>query len=397
MTQPHLRIGFFSDFYLPVVSGIATSMQLLTQGLRDAGHDVTIFAPRFPDYEDEEPKVRRVPSFRYMTLPEVYVAVPGTPRTTWALRSLELDVVHVHSPLTVGMMAYITARAKRLPLVYTYHTSLTDYTHYMKVVGGTRPAYHAARWFSAATANLSDQVVVPSKKFKRLLESQNVHRPVHAIPNGIDLSNFLIATQPGRFRLRLGLEAGAPLLVFVGRIDPEKNIDFLMDAFERIAARIPNVHFALAGDGAARPGLQAKAATLSARKRVHFLGMLDRADLPDLLHDSTMFISASTTETQCLSMVEAIATGLPVVTVQDEAFEGIVENGGNGHTVPLDLQVFTDKVCDLVADHPRLERYRRRSFEMSKRFSIETQVNTMVELYRTAINSAKSSSRIFVL
>ncbi len=397
MRPSHLRIGFFSDFYLPVVSGIATSMQLLAQGLRDAGHDVTIFAPRFPNYEDDEPKVRRVPSFRYMSLPEVYVAVPGTPRTTWALRSLELDVIHVHSPLTVGMMAYITARAKRLPLVYTYHTSLTDYTHYMKVVGGTRPAYHAARWFSAATANLSDQVVVPSKKFKRLLESQNVHRPVHAIPNGIDIANFRTSTRPGHYRLRLGLEADAPLLVFVGRIDPEKNIDFLMDAFERVAARFPNVHFALAGDGAARAGLEVKAASLSAAKRVHFLGMMDRADLPALLHDSTMFLSASTTETQCLSMVEAIAAGLPVVAVRDEAFEGIVEDGGNGHTVPGDLQTFTDKVCDLLADRPRLERYSKRSYELSENFSIETQVNTMVQLYRTAINTARNNSRIFVL
>lgn len=397
MSQPHLRIGFFSDFYLPVVSGIATSMQLLTQGLRDAGHDVTIFAPRFPNYEDDEPKVRRVPSFRYMSLPEVYVAVPGTPRTTWALRSLELDVVHVHSPLTVGMMAYITARAKRLPLVYTYHTSLTDYTHYMKVVGGTRPAYHAARWFSAATANLSDQVVVPSKKFKRLLESQNVHRPVHAISNGIDLSNFRAATHPGRFRLQLGLGADSPLLIFVGRIDPEKNIDFLLDAFERVAERFPNAHFALAGDGAARPGLEAKAASLASVKRIHFLGMMDRADLPDLLHDSTMFLSASVTETQCLSMVEAIATGLPVVAVRDEAFEGIVEEGGNGHTVPMDLQTFTDKVCDLLADRPRLERYSQRSYELSANFSIETQVQKMLKLYRAAIHSAKTSNRLFAL
>lgn len=388
-----MRIGFFSDFYLPVVSGIATSMQLLTQGLRDAGHDVTIFAPRFPNYEDDEPKVRRVPSFRYMSLPEVYVAVPGTPRTTWALSSLELDLVHAHSPLTVGMMAYITARTKRLPLVYTYHTSLTDYTHYMKFVGNTRPAIHATRWFSTATANLSDHVVVPSNKFKRVLETQKVHRPIHAIPNGIDLSNFHNPSMPGRFRLRLGLGADTPVLVFVGRIDPEKNLDFVLDVFSIVAQRFPDAHFVLAGDGAARPGLEAKASELSCAKRIHFLGMVNRNELPNLLHDADLFISASTSETQCLSMVEAIAAGLPVVTARDDAFEGIVEDGSNGRTIDLDLETFSDAVCKLLSDRSLLVRYGKRSRELSNNFSIDAQVRSLIELYRSALHPVKNRGR----
>lgn len=391
MSLPPLRIGLFSDFYLPVVSGVATSMQLLTQGLRDAGHDVTIFAPRFPNYEDEQPKVRRVPSFRYMSLPEVYVAVPGTPRTTWALRSIELDLVHAHSPLTLGMMAFITARARRLPLVYTYHTSLTDYTHYMKVVGNTRPAIHATRWFSTATANLSDQVVVPSNKFKRVLEAQNVHRPIHAIPNGIDLSNFQNVTATGEVRARLGMKPDAPMLIFVGRIDPEKNIDFLLHAFDLVSRRFPDAHFVLAGDGSARAGLEQRAASLSCAKRIHFLGMVHRADLPALLHEANLFLSASTSETQCLSMVEAIATGLPVVAVKDDAFEGIIEDGANGRMVSMDLEIFSDTVCGLLADRGLLESFSRHSREMSGRFSIEGQVEALVGLYRAALEASRKS------
>ena len=391
MTQSSLRIGFFSDFYLPVVSGIATSMQLLTQGLRDAGHDVTIFAPRFPNYEDEEPKVRRVPSFRYMSLPEVYVAVPGTPRTTWALRSLQLDLIHAHSPLTVGMLAFITARAKRLPLVYTYHTSIPDYTHYMKVVGGTRPAIHAARWFSTASANLSDQIVVPSQKIKRVLEAQNVRRPIHTISNGIDLSNFQKPAVHGHYRARLGLNPDAPILLFVGRLDPEKNLDFLMDAFNLISSRFPNAHLVLAGDGSARRELETKAAASSVAPRIHFLGMVNRIDLPNLLHEVDLFVSASTSETQCLSMVEAIAAGLPVVTVQDEAFDGIVEDGGNGRTVKMDVNLFTDAVCDLLSNRTRLESFGRRSRELSEKYSIEAQVQSLISLYQTAIRTVKNN------
>src|SRR5690242_11471077 len=110
-----LRIGFFTDFYLPVISGIAVSLQLLAQNLRAAGHQVTIFAPRFPGYHDNEPMVRRIPSLLATNKPMYYFAVPGTPRTTLSLSRLEIDILHMHSLFSIGMMAYFTARAKRVP------------------------------------------------------------------------------------------------------------------------------------------------------------------------------------------------------------------------------------------------------------------------------------------
>src|SRR3990172_380228 len=128
-----LRIGFFSDTYVPQINGIAVSLQLLVRGLRAAGHQVTVFAPRFPGYCDSDAEVYRIPAVRYMQMPPVYIALPGTPHATLALRRCQFDVLHVHSPLSIGMLAYLTAQAKHVPLIYTYHTSITDYTHYLKV------------------------------------------------------------------------------------------------------------------------------------------------------------------------------------------------------------------------------------------------------------------------
>src|SRR5258706_3807613 len=133
-----LRIGFFTDFYLPMVNGAVVSMQLLVRGLREYGHHVTIFAPRFPGYRDSDMEVHRLPSVRYIDLPPVYMAVPGTPRVTLALHRSQFDGFHIHTPLMVCLLAYPNARAKRVPLIYTNHCSITDYLLFLKV-GGKNP------------------------------------------------------------------------------------------------------------------------------------------------------------------------------------------------------------------------------------------------------------------
>lgn len=380
-----LRIGLFTDTYAPQVNGVSISLQLISEGLQRAGHQVTIFAPRIPGYTDDKAGVVRLPSLKYLNDPPIYVAVLGTPRSTWSLTRKHFDVLHAHSPLTVGLLAYFTASTKNLPLIYTYHTSITDYTHYLKIIGGTGVIRHAARWFSTTSTNLGDQIVVPSPKFHRLLLEQKVTKPIHTIPNGIDLSHFKAAKTPGSFRSRLGLKPDAPILLSVGRVDPEKRLDFLIDAFARLADRIPDAHLVFAGDGSARKKLEAHAAATKVNDRIHFLGMVNRVDLPDLLHDATVFLSASTTEVHPISVIEAIASGLPLVAVQDEAFEGMIVENENGHLTPLDVGVFSDTLVKLLSDSERLERYGRRSLELSEKFSIEGQVRTLENLYFEAI------------
>jgi 1,2-diacylglycerol 3-alpha-glucosyltransferase len=380
-----LRIGLFTDTYAPQVNGVSISLQLISEGLQKRGHHVTVFAPKFPGYEDNQPGVVRLPSLKYLNDPPIYVAVLGTPRSTWSLSRKHFDVLHAHSPLTVGLLAYLTASTKNLPLIYTYHTSIMDYTHYLKVIGGTGVIRHAARWFSATSTNLGDQVVVPSPKFYRLLLEQKVKKPIHVIPNGIDLSQFKAAKNPGLFRNRLGLKHEMPILLSVGRVDPEKRLDFLIDAFSLMADRVPDAHLVFAGDGSARKHLEEHAAATKFKDRIHFLGMVNRAELPDLLHDANIFLSASTTEVHPISVIEAIASGLPLVAVQDEAFEGMIVENENGHLTPLDLNVYADTLISMLADSDKLVRYGKRSFELSEKYSIESQVRTLEHLYLESI------------
>ena len=380
-----LRIGLFTDTYAPQVNGVSVSLQMISEGLKKRGHQVTIFAPKFPGYKDNEPNVMRLPSLKYLNNPPIYVAVLGTPRSTWKLTREHFDVLHAHSPASVGLLAYLTASTKRLPLIYTYHTSITDYTHYIKFIGGTGLIKRAASWFSKASTDLGDQIVVPSPKFQRLLIAQKVKQPITVIPNGIDLSMFKNVKNPGALRKRLGISADAPILLTVGRMDPEKRLEFVVEAFDLIADRVPDAHLVFAGDGGARKNVEEKARATRAKDRIHFLGMVNRAELPDIFHDATVFLSASTTEVHPISVIEAIASGLPFVAVQDEAFEGMLEEGQNGYAVSLDVKKYADTLADLLPDRERLKRFGQHSLELSEKYSIETQVKSLEKLYMEAI------------
>lgn len=380
-----LRIGLFTDTYAPQVNGVSVSLQMISEGLKKRGHQVTIFAPKFPGYKDNEANVMRLPSLKYLNNPPIYVAVLGTPRSTWKLTREHFDVLHAHSPASVGLLAYLTASTKRLPLIYTYHTSITDYTHYIKFIGNTGIIKYAAAWFSKASTDLGDQIIVPSPKFHRLLLNQKVKQPIHVIPNGIDLSMFKTAKNPGALRNRLGLGPEAQILLTVGRMDPEKRLEFIVEAFNLIADRVPNAHLVFAGDGGARKSVEEKAGAIRAKDRIHFLGMVNRAELPDIFHDATVFLSASTTEVHPISVIEAIASGLPFVAVNDEAFEGMLDDGVNGYTVELDVQKYADILAGLLPDRERLHRFGAHSAALSEKYSIEAQVKALEALYMEAI------------
>lgn len=388
MEQPEkigsLRIGLFTDTYAPQVNGVSISLQLISEGLKNRGHQVTIFAPKFPGYKDDQPNVMRLPSLKYLNNPPLYVAVLGTPRSTWSLTRKHFDVLHAHSPLSVGLLAYLTASTKRLPLIYTYHTSITDYTHYIKFIGGSRLIKYGARWFSSTTTNLGDQIVVPSPKFERLLLKEKVHQPIHVIPNGIDLSQFQTANQIGSLRNRLQVSKEAPILLTVGRMDPEKRLGFIVDAFVKILKQIPNAQLVFAGDGSDRKNVETKVAEMQV-PNVHFLGMVNRAELPDVFHDATLFLSASTTEVHPISVIEAIASGLPLVAVEDEAFEGMLENDRNGYMTPLDVNTYANTIIKLLNDKNKIKEFGKHSAKLSEKYSIEGQVLTLEKLYTEAI------------
>jgi len=384
---PSLRIGIFSDTFAPQVNGVAVSLQLIVQGLREAGHDVTVFAPRFSGFEEKEAKIYDFPPLKNLHKASMYVAVSGSSRAARSKDRNQFDVLHAHSPLSLGLLAYLTASVDNLPLIYTHHTPIEDYGRYVRVTGEAHLMRHIKRWLSAASTNIGDQVIVPSDRLKGLLLAQKVMRNIQVIPNGVELERFRRSKikASGLYHDRLGLHPDSPLLLYVGRLEPEKNLTFLLDSFEIVSKIYGNVHLVFAGDGSARKDLEARAASMSNGKRIHFFGTVNRVDLPDLLHEASMFLSASVNEAHPTSLIEAIAAGLPVIAVKDESLEGMVVDGGNGRAVPPDLDLFSEAICDLLANPEFMELFARRSEELSEKFSIESQVGSLLKLYNAAV------------
>ncbi|HEY7139154.1 MAG TPA: glycosyltransferase family 4 protein [Methylomirabilota bacterium] len=340
-----LRIGLFTNNYFPMLGGVSTAVDTIRRDLEALGHEVVIVAPRMAGADDAGRRVIRVPAMPAPTYPDFALALPLGPRLTRRLRSLELDVFHAHHPFLLGASARRLARSAGRPFVFTYHTLYDRYAHYVPL---PRPmvAKRAIRW-SAKFADTADLVLAPSAFVARRLRTQGVWRPVEVLPTGVDLDRF----RPGdgaAARAALRLEADDRVLLYVGRLDREKNLELLLDAVARV--RAPRLRLLLVGRGTQETNLRRAAASRGLADRVEFRGGSAPDALPAYYRAADAFVFASTTETQGLAVLEAMACGLPVVAVRASGVEEIVTDGVSGLLVPEDAATFAAAVEEILGD-----------------------------------------------
>src|SRR5882672_5093981 len=222
LTDAPVRIALFTNNYVPFCGGVTISVETLRRGLESRGHDVWVFAPRFPGALDASPRVVRYPSVPATTYPEFPLAVPWSWRIGALVRGLGVDVFHAHHPFLLGPTAARLARRLGRPLVFTYHTRYEKYAHYVPATRGLVEA--AAVALSARFARRADAVIAPSAVVRDDLVRRGVGGPVAVIPTGVDLDRFRPGER-GAARRALGLSLDEPLLLYVGRLDREKSVE----------------------------------------------------------------------------------------------------------------------------------------------------------------------------
>ena len=369
-----MRVGFFTEVYHPVVNGIVASLDGLAAGLRALGHDVYFFAPHVPGYEETTGPVCRIPSLPLPTSAPYRITVPVVSRRNRTAIVNRLDVLHAHSPFVTGWMSVRYARRLRIPLVYTYHTRLEEYAHYVPFdANATR---RAASTLTRNFANLADAVIVPTPAMRERLLELDVTSRVEVIPSGIDLHAFGSGTRNAALRKKLGVRGEERLLLVVSRLAKEKNIDVLIDAFSR--TRVP-ARLAIAGDGPENDALQALARELHVADRVSFLGSVDRAQLPELYASADAFVFASVTETQGLVLAEAMAAGTPVIAADAPQAREVVD--GAGVLVAPAAAAFA-RAMDEVRAQPSLEQAALAK-RAAARFGIEEQARRVAAVYES--------------
>jgi glycosyltransferase involved in cell wall biosynthesis len=367
-----MRIGFFTEVYHPIVNGVVTSLDGLGAGLRALGHDVYCFAPRVPGCDETDGPVYRMPSLP-LPVPTAYrLTVPVVSRHKRHEVINRLHVLHAHSPFVTGWMAVRYARRLRIPLVYTYHTRLEEYAHYVPFEpNATR---RAASTLTRNFANLADAVIVPTVSMQERLLQLGVTANVEVIPSGIDLRVFNAGRRSQEVRRDLGIREGERMLLFVSRLAREKNVDVLVRAIAR--AHVPS-RLIVAGEGPEREALEQLAAECGVRERVHFLGAVTREHLPDLYASADAFVFASVTETQGLVLVEALAAGTPVLAADAPQVREVL--GGAGKLVAPTPDAFAAAMAQVPAVPDPHEAERSRS--AAARFGIEEQARKVAAIY----------------
>jgi 1,2-diacylglycerol 3-alpha-glucosyltransferase len=375
-----LRIGLFTNNYFPMLGGVPTAVETIRRDLEALGHEVVIVAPRMAGADDGGRWLIRVPAVPAPTYPDFALPLPLGPRLTRRLRALDLDVFHAHHPFLLGASARRLARASGRPFVFTYHTLYDRYAHYVPLLPRQMVAQGAIRW-SAGFADTADLVLAPSDFVARRLRAQGVRRPIEVLPTGIDLDRF----RPGDradARRTLRLAADDRVLLYVGRLDREKNLEFLLEAIARV--RVPRVRLLLVGRGTQAAALRRAAEARGVADRVDLRGGSPPDGLPAYYRAADAFVFASTTETQGLAVLEAMACGLPVVAVRATGIEEVVAEGVSGLLVPEAPAVFADAVGQVLIDRDLAAKLAIGARDAALPFESAALVRRLVAAYRWA-------------
>lgn len=333
-----MNIGIFTDTYYPQINGVVTSTRMLEKELNRLGHRVYIFTTTDPHIDYAVPRVFRVPSMPLMFLPTHRVALFYSPKLLLSLKKLQLDIVHTQTEFPLGILGKLVSEVCKIPMVHTYHTMYQDYVHY--IANGYLITPKMAQQFSRVFCNRAKTVIAPVDKTQQYLREIGVIRPMVTIPTGLDFTPFarenFAQGELDRTRHELGIPLDSPIVIIVSRLAKEKSIDVLVRAVPRLLTQVPNAKLLIVGDGPSREPLQALADSLNVHNAVIFTGFRPWDTIGKYYRLGNVFATASTSETQGLTFLEAMAAHVPVVVKKDPSFEGLVRHGETGFVFEKD-------------------------------------------------------------
>ena len=332
-----MRIALFTETYLPYISGVVTHVKLLKEGLEKLGHTVLVVAAddktRHHYIEDG---VLHCPA---KTLKRIYnygLAAPYSHKRVKLIEAFKPDIIHIHTEFGVGYSGIHIARALKIPLVYTLHTMYDDYIYYvaprLMVPMATRFSHRYFRMFAKRAAEITG----PSKKCDEYVKQDcKLDRDVNIIPNPVELDKFqpsnIDEEKKHAFRKKYNIRDDEMLVCFCGRIGREKSVDVLLDYWAQTVKPEDGMKLLIIGDGPCRQELEEQAERLGIRNMVIFTVAVPNQELPPYYASCDLYVTASLSDTNSISMLEAMATGLPVLHRFDRLNEGQVRSGVNGY------------------------------------------------------------------
>lgn len=384
--QQPLRVAMFTNNYLPFIGGVPISIDRLRRGLEAQGHKVLIVAPAYHTHSEESNLVRvptLVPLDRNSEFRLANLFQPAMYRRVKAFRP---DIIHVHHPFWLGSAGLWLGRRMGIPVVLTYHTRLEHYAHYVPLPG---PLFRnlVSHALVKHFANRCDAVVVPTQSAEEYLRMIGVRRPIHIQPTGIEYARFSEVDEEDVAQLRQALTPGGErLLLSISRLGREKNLDFLLDALHRLrkTCRQP-VRLVILGEGRERSHLEKRIHEEGLQEVVLLPGSVPPERIPVYCRAADLFVFASCSETQGMVILEAMAAGLPVVTVRSSGIDDIVEQGSNGFKTSLDKEQWSSHIRKLLEDEPLRHRLSAAARVFAAEYDIAPFSQSLAELYAQAL------------
>ena len=377
-----MKVLMVSDVYFPRVNGVSTSIETFRRALAGEGVEIRLVAPRYGAEPDQDDTVR-IGARSIPRDPEDRLLPWAETRDTVLAEAAGCDLIHIQTPFVAHYAGLKAARTLGKPVLATYHTFFEEYLYHYAPFLPSAWLKGLARRFSRTQCNALDAVVVPSTAMRDRLGEYGVTVPMHVLPTGIPLSRFA-AGDRARFRAGFDIPAERPVALFVGRVAHEKNIGFLIDAVAEARRRIPELQFLITGEGPAEPALRRRAESLGLGDSVRFLGYLDRQrELPDAYAAADVFVFASRTETQGLVLLEAMAMGLPVVTLAAMGTKDIMAPGRGGLAAPDNVAGFAAMLAGLLEDDALRACLATDARAYAAEWSDDRMAGRLAELYRT--------------
>ena len=381
-----MRIGMMADAYKPHVSGITNYIDLNKRYLEKAGHQVFVFTFGDQDYHDDERQVIRSPG-----LPIVNTGYYLSFNYNRAARKLlrTMDVVHVHHPFLSGRLALRYCEPLRIPIIFTNHTRYDLYAQAYLPILPEEISDGFLQAYMPPFCEAMNLVISPSEGMAGILRGMGVTAPIAVIPNGVELQLFYKAEPQSR--AEFGFTPDDILLIYTGRIATEKNLSFLLQAFAGVAQALDHVYLVVVGGGQKQIEFEIREITakLKIDQRVRFTGMVTYENLPSYLAMCDAYVTASVTEVHPLSVIEGMASGLPIMGIDSPGLSDTVDDGLTGFLATEELAAFTAKLTRLCLDVNLRKQMGDAARQASKRYAIERTTRIMLDHYERLVYSSR--------
>jgi len=396
-----MRIAIFSDTFTPEINGVVSSVVTLKEGLEAAGHEVFVVTthPSLLSITYEN-RILRLPGIQLKQMYGYVLTSPVHIRAYKIIKEMNIDLIHAHTEFGIGIFARIIARLLQCPLVVTYHTTYEDYTHYVNVFNSKaieKIAKKTVQQLSKLHIERSDGAIAPSIKTQRMLEGYGIKRSIHVIPTGLNLERFhpsqSDAAKMKALRQRYRVQ-DEKLVIFVGRIAKEKSIDMVIDGFALAYQSNAKIRMWIVGSGPIEDELKKQVNKLNLNEAISFVGKIAAIDIPQYYHAADAFVSASLTETQGMTFIEALSSGTIVFARPDDVLTDLIEEGNNGYYFK-DAQGFADQFLNYINLTQEEQRdLRHRAMASVQAYDRGVFINKVVKVYQTALEDTRQSMKL---